>query len=63
MTVLELRFEPGNFRAVNRLLPTRPPFSVVLIQVADVNNKKVILIFGANFEWKSEKLWPSKGIQ
>jgi len=49
MTFLELRFEHVNFRVVNRLLPTRPPLSVVLIQVADVNNKKVILIFGANF--------------
>lgn len=37
-----------NFRVVNRLLPTRQPLPVVLIQVADVNNKKVILIFDAN---------------
>jgi len=56
MTILELRFEPGNFRVANKLLPTRPPLSVVLIQVADVNNKKIILIFSANFERKSEKL-------
>jgi hypothetical protein len=55
MTVLELRFEPGNFRVVNRLLPTRPPLSFVLIQVADVNSK-VISIFGDGFEWKSETL-------
>jgi len=49
MTILELKFEPGNFGVVNTLLPIVAPLSVVLIQVADVNKKEVILIFGANF--------------
>jgi hypothetical protein len=56
MTMFDLRFEPGTFEIINRLLRTRLPCSVVLTEGTVEKNVEYPLKFGGNFECQSEAL-------